>query len=268
MKSDIEIAQEAKMLHIREVAKKLDIEEDYLEYYGKYKAKISPALWEKIKHRKDGKLILVTAITPTPAGEGKTTLTVGLGQALAKIDKKAMIALREPSLGPCMGIKSGAAGGGYSQVVPMEDINLHFTGDLHAITAAHNLLAAMIDNHIHHGNELNIDIRAITWKRAMDMNDRALREIIVGLGGKANGFPRQDGFIITVASEVMAILCLAQDLMDLKRRIGDIIVAYDKDGNPVTARDLKADGAMTVLLKDAIKPNLVQTIENVPAFVH
>ncbi|KHO61910.1 Formate-tetrahydrofolate ligase [Thermoanaerobacter sp. YS13] len=268
MKSDIEIAQEAKMLHIREVAKKLDIEEDYLEYYGKYKAKISLALWEKIKHRKDGKLILVTAITPTPAGEGKTTLTVGLGQALAKIGKKAMIALREPSLGPSMGIKGGAAGGGYSQVVPMEDINLHFTGDLHAITAAHNLLAAMIDNHIHHGNELNIDIRTITWKRAMDMNDRALREVIVGLGGKANGYPRQDGFIITVASEIMAILCLSRDLMDLKRRIGDIIVAYDKDGNPVTAKDLKADGAMTVLLKDAIKPNLVQTIENVPAFVH
>ncbi|WP_028992082.1 formate--tetrahydrofolate ligase [Thermoanaerobacter thermocopriae] len=268
MKSDIEIAQEAKMLHIREVAKKLDIDEDYLEYYGKYKAKVSPALWEKIKNRKDGKLILVTSITPTPAGEGKTTLTVGLGQALAKIGKKAMIALREPSLGPCMGIKGGAAGGGYSQVVPMEDINLHFTGDLHAITAAHNLLATMIDNHIYHGNELNIDIRTITWKRAMDMNDRALREVIVGLGGKTNGYPRQDGFIITVASEVMAILCLAQDLMDLKRRIGDIIVAYDKNGNPVTARDLKADGAMAVLLKDAIKPNLVQTIENVPAFVH
>ncbi|MBT1278669.1 formate--tetrahydrofolate ligase [Thermoanaerobacter sp. CM-CNRG TB177] len=268
MKSDIEIAQEAKMLHIREVAKKLDIEEDYLEYYGKYKAKVSPALWEKIKNRKDGKLILVTSITPTPAGEGKTTLTVGLGQALAKIGKKAMIALREPSLGPCMGIKGGAAGGGYSQVVPMEDINLHFTGDLHAITAAHNLLATMIDNHIYHGNELNIDIRTITWKRAMDMNDRALREVIVGLGGKTNGYPRQDGFIITVASEVMAILCLAQDLMDLKRRIGDIIVAYDKNGNPVTARDLKADGAMAVLVKDAIKPNLVQTIENVPAFVH
>ncbi|HHW58459.1 MAG TPA: formate--tetrahydrofolate ligase [Clostridia bacterium] len=268
MKTDIEIAQEAKMLHIRDVAKKLGIDEDYLEYYGKYKAKISPALWEKIKDRKDGKLILVTAITPTPAGEGKTTLTVGLGQALAKIGKKAMIALREPSLGPSMGIKGGAAGGGYSQVVPMEDINLHFTGDLHAITTAHNLLAAMIDNHIQHGNELNIDIRTITWKRAMDMNDRALREIIVGLGGKANGYPRQDGFIITVASEIMAILCLSHDLMDLKERLGDIIVAYDKDGNPVTARDLKADGAMTVLLKDAIKPNLVQTIENVPAFVH
>lgn len=268
MKSDIEIAQEAKMLHIRDVAAKLGIEEDYLEYYGKYKAKISPALWDKIKDRKDGKLILVTAITPTPAGEGKTTTTVGLGQALAKLGKKAMIALREPSLGPSFGIKGGAAGGGYSQVVPMEDINLHFTGDIHAITAAHNLLAAMIDNHIHHGNELNIDIRTITWKRAMDMNDRALREIIVGLGGKANGYPRQDGFIITVASEIMAILCLSHDLMDLKRRLGDIIVAYDKDGNPVTARDLKADGAMAVLLKDAIKPNLVQTIENVPAFVH
>lgn len=268
MKSDIEIAQEAKMLHIRDVAAKLGIEEDYLEYYGKYKAKISPALWDKIKDRKDGKLILVTAITPTPAGEGKTTTTVGLGQALAKLGKKAMIALREPSLGPSFGIKGGAAGGGYSQVVPMEDINLHFTGDIHAITAAHNLLAAMIDNHIHHGNELNIDIRTITWKRAMDMNDRALREIIVGLGGKANGYPRQDGFIITVASEIMAILCLSHDLMDLKRRLGDIIVAYDKDGSPVTARDLKADGAMAVLLKDAIKPNLVQTIENVPAFVH
>ncbi|MGB9678930.1 MAG: formate--tetrahydrofolate ligase [Thermoanaerobacteraceae bacterium] len=268
MKTDIEIAQEAKMLHINKIAEKLGIDEDFLEHYGKYKAKISPELWEKIKDNKDGKLILVTAITPTSAGEGKSTVTVGLGQALAKIGKKAMIALREPSLGPSFGIKGGAAGGGYSQVVPMEDINLHFTGDLHAITTAHNLLAAMIDNHIHQGNELNIDLRTVTWKRALDMNDRALREIIVGLGGKANGYPRQDGFIITVASEIMAILCLSKDLMDLKERISKIIVAYDKDGNPVTAKDLKAHGAMTLLLKDAIKPNLVQTLENVPAFVH
>lgn len=268
MKTDIEIAQEAKMLHINKIAEKLGIDEDFLEHYGKYKAKISPELWEKIKDNKDGKLILVTAITPTSAGEGKSTVTVGLGQALARIGKKAMIALREPSLGPSFGIKGGAAGGGYSQVVPMEDINLHFTGDLHAITTAHNLLAAMIDNHIHQGNELNIDLRTVTWKRALDMNDRALREIIVGLGGKANGYPRQDGFIITVASEIMAILCLSKDLMDLKERISKIIVAYDKDGNPVTASDLKAHGAMTLLLKDAIKPNLVQTLENVPAFVH
>ncbi|SNX54293.1 formate--tetrahydrofolate ligase [Thermoanaerobacterium sp. RBIITD] len=268
MKTDIEIAQEAKMLPIGEVAKKIGIDDEYLEYYGKYKAKISSKIWDKIKENKDGKLILVTSINPTPAGEGKSTVTVGLGQALNRLGKKVAIALREPSLGPCMGIKGGAAGGGYSQVVPMEDINLHFTGDMHAITTAHNLLSAMIDNHIHQGNELNIDVRRITWKRAMDMNDRALREIVVGLGGKINGYPRQDGFIITVASEIMAILCLAKDLIDLKDRIGRIIIGYDKDGKPVTAKDLKADGAMTLLLKDAIKPNLVQTLENVPAFVH
>ncbi|WP_434655152.1 formate--tetrahydrofolate ligase [Thermoanaerobacterium thermosaccharolyticum] len=268
MKTDIEIAQEAKMLPIVDVGEKIGIESDYLELYGNYKAKVSPKLWDKVKDNEDGKLILVTSINPTPAGEGKSTVTVGLGQALNRLKKKAAIALREPSLGPCMGIKGGAAGGGYSQVVPMEDINLHFTGDMHAIGSAHNLLSAMIDNHIHQGNELNIDVRRITWKRAIDMNDRALREIVVGLGGKANGFPRQDGFIITVASEIMAILCLATDFKDLKERIGKIIIGYDKDGNPVTAKDLKADGAMTLLLKDAIKPNLVQTLENVPAFIH
>lgn len=268
LKTDIEIAQEAKMLPIVDVGEKIGIESDYLELYGNYKAKVSPKLWDKVKDNEDGKLILVTSINPTPAGEGKSTVTVGLGQALNRLKKKAAIALREPSLGPCMGIKGGAAGGGYSQVVPMEDINLHFTGDMHAIGSAHNLLSAMIDNHIHQGNELNIDVRRITWKRAIDMNDRALREIVVGLGGKANGFPRQDGFIITVASEIMAILCLATDFKDLKERIGKIIIGYDKDGNPVTAKDLKADGAMTLLLKDAIKPNLVQTLENVPAFIH
>ncbi|HHV73792.1 MAG TPA: formate--tetrahydrofolate ligase [Thermoanaerobacterium sp.] len=268
MKTDIEIAQEAKMKHIADIGEKIGIDEDYLELYGNYKAKISQKLWEKIKDRKDGKLILVTSINPTPAGEGKSTVTVGLGQALNKLKKKVAIALREPSLGPCMGIKGGAAGGGYSQVVPMEDINLHFTGDMHAIGSAHNLLSAMIDNHIHQGNELNIDVRRITWKRAIDMNDRALREIVVGLGGKANGYPRQDGFIITVASEIMAILCLATDFKDLKERLGKIIIGYDKDDNPVTAKDLKADGAMALLLKDAIKPNLVQTLENVPAFIH
>lgn len=268
LKTDIEIAQEAKMMHIADIGEKIGIDEDYLELYGNYKAKISQKLWEKIKDRKDGKLILVTSINPTPAGEGKSTVTVGLGQALNKLKKKVAIALREPSLGPCMGIKGGAAGGGYSQVVPMEDINLHFTGDMHAIGSAHNLLSAMIDNHIHQGNELNIDVRRITWKRAIDMNDRALREIVVGLGGKANGYPRQDGFIITVASEIMAILCLATDFKDLKERLGKIIIGYDKDDNPVTAKDLKADGAMALLLKDAIKPNLVQTLENVPAFIH
>ncbi|WP_434643170.1 formate--tetrahydrofolate ligase [Thermoanaerobacterium thermosaccharolyticum] len=268
MKTDIEIAQEAKMLPIVDVGEKIGIESDYLELYGNYKAKVSPKLWDKVKDNEDGKLILVTSINPTPAGEGKSTVTVGLGQALNRLKKKAAIALREPSLGPCMGIKGGAAGGGYSQVVPMEDINLHFTGDMHAIGSAHNLLSAMIDNHIHQGNELNIDVRRITWKRAIDMNDRALREIVVGLGGKTNGFPRQDGFIITVASEIMAILCLATDFKDLKARLGKIIIGYDKDGNPVTAKDLKADGAMTLLLKDAIKPNLVQTLENVPAFIH
>jgi formate--tetrahydrofolate ligase len=268
LKTDIEIAQEAKMLPIVDVGEKIGIESDYLELYGNYKAKVSPKLWDKVKDNEDGKLILVTSINPTPAGEGKSTVTVGLGQALNRLKKKAAIALREPSLGPCMGIKGGAAGGGYSQVVPMEDINLHFTGDMHAIGSAHNLLSAMIDNHIHQGNELNIDVRRITWKRAIDMNDRALREIVVGLGGKANGFPRQDGFIITVASEIMAILCLATDFKDLKERIGKIIIGYDKDGNPVAAKDLKADGAMALLLKDAIKPNLVQTLENVPAFIH
>ncbi|AFK85957.1 MULTISPECIES: formate--tetrahydrofolate ligase [Thermoanaerobacterium] len=268
MKTDIEIAQEAKMMHIADIGEKIGIEDEYLELYGNFKAKVSQKLWEKIKDRKDGKLILVTSINPTPAGEGKSTVTVGLGQALNKLKKKVAIALREPSLGPCMGIKGGAAGGGYSQVVPMEDINLHFTGDMHAIGSAHNLLSAMIDNHIHQGNELNIDVRRITWKRAIDMNDRALREIVVGLGGKANGYPRQDGFIITVASEIMAILCLATDFKDLKERLGKIIIGYDKDDNPVTAKDLKADGAMALLLKDAIKPNLVQTLENVPAFIH
>ncbi|MDI3478794.1 MAG: formate--tetrahydrofolate ligase [Thermoanaerobacterium sp.] len=268
MKTDIEIAQEAKMMHIADIGEKIGIEKDYLELYGNYKAKISQKLWDKVKDNKDGKLILVTSINPTPAGEGKSTVTVGLGQALNHLKKKVAIALREPSLGPCMGIKGGAAGGGYSQVVPMEDINLHFTGDMHAIGSAHNLLSAMIDNHIHQGNELNIDVRCITWKRAIDMNDRALREIVVGLGGKTNGFPRQDGFIITVASEIMAILCLATGFKDLKERLGKIIIGYDKDGNPVTAKDLKADGAMALLLKDAIKPNLVQTLENVPAFIH
>ncbi|MBP2072057.1 MULTISPECIES: formate--tetrahydrofolate ligase [Thermoanaerobacterium] len=268
MKTDIEIAQEAKMMHIADIGEKIGIEEDYLELYGNYKAKISQKLWDKVKNNKDGKLILVTSINPTPAGEGKSTVTVGLGQALNRLKKKVVIALREPSLGPCMGIKGGAAGGGYSQVVPMEDINLHFTGDMHAIGSAHNLLSAMIDNHIHQGNELNIDVRRITWKRAIDMNDRALREIVVGLGGKTNGFPRQDGFIITVASEIMAILCLATDFKDLKARLGRIIIGYDIDGNPVTAKDLKADGAMALLLKDAIKPNLVQTLENVPALIH
>lgn len=256
------------MLPIVEIAKKLDISEDELELYGKYKAKLSNELWERIKDKKDGKLVLVTAINPTPAGEGKTTTTVGLGQAMSKIGKKAIIALREPSLGPVMGIKGGAAGGGYSQVVPMEDINLHFTGDMHAITAANNLLSAAIDNHIHQGNSLNIDVRQIVWKRAMDMNDRALRNIVVGLGGKANGIPREDGFLITVASEIMAILCLSMNLMDLKERLGKIIIGYDYDGNPVTAKDLKVNGAMALLLKDAIKPNIVQTLENTPVIMH
>jgi len=235
---------------------------------GKYKAKLTDALWERVKDRPDGKLVLVTAINPTPAGEGKTTTTVGLGQAMAKIGKKAIIALREPSLGPVMGIKGGAAGGGYSQVVPMEDINLHFTGDMHAITAANNLLSAAIDNHIQQGNELGIDPRQIIWKRAMDMNDRALRNIVVGLGGKANGTPREDGFLITVASEIMAILCLSTGIMDLKERLGKIIIGYTYDGEPVSARDLKVNGAMALLLKDAIKPNLVQTLENTPALMH
>ena len=256
------------MKPITEVARTLGLSEDDLELYGRYKAKISPEVWDRVKDRPDGKLILVTAITPTAAGEGKTTTTVGLGQALNRLGKKAIIALREPSLGPSFGMKGGAAGGGYAQVVPMEDINLHFTGDIHAVTAAHNLLAAMLDNHIHHGNALGIDPRQVVFKRVMDLNDRALRETVVGLGGKANGFPRQDGFMITVASEVMAILCLATGLSDLKERLSRIIVAYTYDGRPVTAADLKAQGAMTLLLKDAIKPNLVQTLENTPAFIH
>lgn len=268
MLSDIEIAQQAKMQKITDVAAKLGISEDDIELYGKYKAKLSYDLIRRVKDKKDGKLILVTAITPTPAGEGKSTTTVGLAQGLAKFGKKVIVALREPSLGPCMGIKGGAAGGGYSQVVPMEDINLHFTGDFHAITSAHMLLAAMLDNHIQQGNALNIDPRRIAWKRVVDMNDRELRNIVVGLGGKAHGVPRQDGFDITVASEVMAILCLASSLHDLKERLAKIIVAYDYNGNPVTAGQIKAQGAMAALLKDAVKPNLVQTLENVPAIIH
>ena len=268
MLSDIEIAQQAKMQKITDVAAKLGISEDDIELYGKYKAKLSYDLIRRVKDKKDGKLILVTAITPTPAGEGKSTTTVGLAQGLAKLGKKVIVALREPSLGPCMGIKGGAAGGGYSQVVPMEDINLHFTGDFHAITSAHMLLAAMLDNHIQQGNALNIDPRRIAWKRVVDMNDRELRNIVVGLGGKAHGVPRQDGFDITVASEVMAILCLASSLHDLKERLAKIIVAYDYNGQPVTAGQIKAQGAMAALLKDAVKPNLVQTLENVPAIIH
>ena len=268
MLSDIEIAQQAKMQKITDVAAKLGISEDDIELYGKYKAKLSYDLIRRVKDKKDGKLILVTAITPTPAGEGKSTTTVGLAQGLAKLGKKVIVALREPSLGPCMGIKGGAAGGGYSQVVPMEDINLHFTGVFHAITSAHMLLAAMLDNHIQQGNALNIDPRRIAWKRVVDMNDRELRNIVVGLGGKAHGVPRQDGFDITVASEVMAILCLASSLHDLKERLAKIIVAYDYNGNPVTAGQIKAQGAMAALLKDAVKPNLVQTLENVPAIIH
>ena len=268
MLSDIEIAQQAKMQKITDVGAKLGISEDDIELYGKYKAKLSYDLIRRVKDKKDGKLILVTAITPTPAGEGKSTTTVGLAQGLAKLGKKVIVALREPSLGPCMGIKGGAAGGGYSQVVPMEDINLHFTGDFHAITSAHMLLAAMLDNHIQQGNALNIDPRRIAWKRVVDMNDRELRNIVVGLGGKAHGVPRQDGFDITVASEVMAILCLASSLHDLKERLAKIIVAYDYNGNPVTAGQIKAQGAMAALLKDAVKPNLVQTLENVPAIIH
>lgn len=268
MKTDIQIAQEAEMKHIREVAATIGIEEDDLELYGKYKAKLTNDLWDKIKDRDDGKLVLVTAINPTPAGEGKTTTTIGLGQALAKMNKKAVIALREPSLGPCFGIKGGAAGGGYAQVVPMEDLNLHFTGDFHAITSANNLLAAMLDNHIQQGNTLQIDPRQVVWKRCMDMNDRSLRNIVVGLGRKVDGMVREDHFVITVASEIMAILCLANDIKDLKERLGKIIVAYTFGGEPVTADDLKATGAMTALLKDAIKPNLIQTLEHTPALVH
>lgn len=268
VKSDIEIAQEAKLLHIREVAAKLGIEEDDLEYYGKYKAKLSEEYIKKVQSRKRGKLVLVTAINPTPAGEGKTTTSVGLGDALNRLGHKTVIALREPSLGPCFGIKGGAAGGGYAQVVPMEDINLHFTGDFHAITSANNLLAAIIDNHIQQGNELGIDTRQIIWKRAVDMNDRALRNIVVGLGAKADGVPREDHFVITVASEIMAILCLADDMDDLKKRLSRIIVAYTRDGEPVTAGQLQAVGAMAALLKDAIKPNLVQTLEHNPVIIH
>lgn len=268
MKTDIEIAQEAVMLPIREVAAKLNITEDDLEFYGKYKAKLSDEYQEKVKNNPDGKLVLVTAINPTPAGEGKTTTTVGLGEAFGRMNKKAIIALREPSLGPCFGIKGGAAGGGYAQVVPMEDLNLHFTGDFHAITSANNLLAALLDNHIHHGNELRIDTRQIVWKRCEDMNDRALRNVVVGLGSKMDGFVREDHFVITVASEIMAILCLARDMEDLKKRLGRIIVAYNYDGEPVTAGDLKAVGSMAALLKDAIKPNLIQTLEHTPALVH
>ncbi|GAB1485870.1 formate--tetrahydrofolate ligase [Aminivibrio sp.] len=265
--SDIEIAQNAELHPIVEIAQKLGIEENELELYGKYKAKVSPEVWERVKDSPDGKLILVTAITPTPAGEGKTTTTVGLAQGLAKIGKKASLAIREPSLGPSFGIKGGAAGGGYSQVIPMEDINLHFTGDLHAITSAHNLISAMIDNSLQQGNELNLDSRRIVWRRVVDLNDRALRSVIIGLGGKANGVPRETGFDITVASEIMAILCLATDLMDLKDRIKKIVVGYTYDGQAVTVEDIGAAGSAAVLLKDAIKPNLVQTLEGVPAFI-
>lgn len=268
MKSDIEIAMEAALEPIKDVIKKVDIEEDDIDLYGKYKAKISDDLWDKIKDRPDGKLILVTAINPTPAGEGKTTTTVGLGQAMDHLGKKAVIALREPSLGPCFGMKGGAAGGGYAQVVPMDELNLHFTGDFHAITSANNLLAAMLDNHLQQGNALNIDPKQIVWKRCVDMNDRVLRNITVGLGRKVDGVTREDHFIITVASEIMAILCLADDIKDLKCRLGKIIVAYTYDGKPVTALDLNAVGAMTALLKDAIKPNIIQTLEHTPALVH
>ena len=268
MLSDIEIAQQVKMLPVTEIAEKLGIDREDLELYGKYKAKLSYDLIRKVEDRKPGKLVLVTAITPTPAGEGKSTTTVGLAQGLQKIGKKVIVALREPSLGPCFGIKGGAAGGGYSQVVPMEDINLHFTGDFHAITSAHMLLSAMLDNSIQQGNPLNIDPRRIIWKRVVDMNDRALRNIVIGLGGKAHGVPREDGFDITVASEVMAILCLASNLHDLKERLKRIVVAYNYDGKPVTAEDLHAAGAMAALLKDAVKPNLVQTLEHVPAIIH
>ncbi len=268
MKSDIQIAKEATLQPITQVARQLGIEEDELELFGKYKAKLSDDLWNRVKNNTDGKLVLVTAINPTPAGEGKTTITVGLGEALGQLGVRSMIALREPSLGPCMGVKGGAAGGGYAQVVPMEDINLHFTGDIHAVSIAHNLLSAMIDNHLQHGNTLNLDPRQIVWKRVVDMNDRALRHITVGLGGRMQGVPREDGYMISVASEVMAILCLASDLMDLKKRLGQIVVGYTYDRDPITAHDLKAEGAMAALLKDAIKPNLVQTLENTPCIMH
>ena len=268
MKSDIQIAQEAKLKHIKEVAAQLNIAEDDLEYYGKYKAKLSEDLWDKVKDQPDGKLVLVTAINPTPAGEGKTTTTVGLGQALGLLKIKSVIALREPSLGPCFGMKGGAAGGGFAQVVPMEDLNLHFTGDFHAITSANNLLAALLDNHIQQGNTLNIDTNQIVWKRCVDMNDRVLRNIVVGLGRKADGVVREDHFIITVASEIMAVLCLADNMKDLKERLGRIVVAYTYDGQPVTAKQIKAVGSMAALLKDALKPNLIQTLENTPAIIH
>ncbi len=268
MLTDIEIAQQCKLRPIAQVAHQLGILEEETEPYGRYKAKLNDRLFERLNEKKDGKLILVTAINPTPAGEGKTTTTAGLGQAMAKIGKNAIIALREPSLGPVFGVKGGAAGGGYAQVLPMEDINLHFTGDMHAITSANNLLCAMLDNHLQQGNDLKIDQRRILIKRCLDMNDRALRNVIVGLGGKVNGVPREDGFIITVASEVMAILCLANDIEDLKKRLGDILVAYTAEGNPVFARDLNAQGAMAALLKDAIMPNLVQTLEGTPAIMH
>lgn len=267
-KSDIEIAQEAKMSHIRDIAGRFGIAEDELEFYGKYKAKLTDELEKRVAGNKDGKLILVTAINPTPAGEGKTTISIGLTEALNKLGKKTMAALREPSLGPCFGIKGGAAGGGYSQVVPMEDLNLHFTGDFHAITSANNLLAALLDNHIQQGNELQIDTRQVVWKRCLDMNDRVLRNIVVGLGAKADGVVREDHFVITVASEIMAILCLATDMADLKKRLSEIIVAYNYAGEPVTAGDLHATGAMAALLKDAIKPNIIQTLEGNPAIVH
>ena len=268
MLSDIQIAQQAVLKPITKIAQELGIEEEELEPYGRYKAKVNDKLFQRVKDRKDGRLVLVTAINPTPAGEGKTTVTTGLGQAMAKIGKKAVIALREPSLGPVFGVKGGAAGGGYSQLLPMEDINLHFTGDMHAITAANNLLCALLDNHIHQGNSLNIDPRRILIKRCLDMNDRELRNIVAGLGGRINGVPREDGFVITVATEIMAILCLASDLMDLKRRFGEILVAYTYSGEPVYAKDLKAEGAMTALMKDAVMPNLVQTLEGTPAIMH
>ncbi len=268
MKTDVQIAQEAKMLPISEVAAKLGISEEKLIHYGKYKAKVSLGLLEELQDKPDGKLVLVTAINPTPAGEGKTTTNIGLSMGLNKIGKTAITALREPSLGPSFGVKGGAAGGGYSQVVPMEDINLHFTGDFHAITTAHNLISALLDNHIHQGNALNIDPRRVVWKRVLDMNDRALRDIVIGLGGKPNGVPRQDGFDITVASEIMAIFCLSKDLEDFKARVGEIIVAYKYDGSPVFAKDLQAQGAVALLMKDAVNPNLVQTLENTPALIH
>ena len=268
MLTDVEIAQQAKIQNIKSIAEKLNLTEDDLEFYGKFKAKISADVWERVKNNSDGKLVLMTAITPTPAGEGKTTTSIGLADAFNKLGRKVCVALREPSLGPCFGIKGGAAGGGYAQVVPMEDINLHFTGDFHAVTTAHNLLAAVLDNHIHHGNNLKIDVRRVVWKRVLDLNDRALRNVIVGLGGKSNGVPRESGFDITVASEMMAILCLSKNISDLKTRLGKIIVAYNSDGEPITANDLKVTGSLTLLLKDAIKPNLVQTLEGTPALIH